>query len=56
VEALALRRKGAIVQTIAPDVDSAAALGGDFMDPEPRQRVLAAGYRQGLRLATSTAR
>ncbi len=53
VEALALRRKGAIVQTVAPDLDSAAALGGDFMDPEPRQRVLAAGYRQGLRLASS---
>ncbi|TML99282.1 MAG: hypothetical protein E6G05_12645 [Actinobacteria bacterium] len=53
VEALALRRKGAIVQTVAPDMDSAAAMGGDFMDPEPRKRVLAAGYRQGLRLASS---
>jgi NTE family protein len=56
VEALALRGKGAIVQTVAPDLDSAAALGGDFMDPEPRQRVLAAGYRQGLRVARSIAR
>ena len=53
VEALALRRKGAIVQTVAPDMDSAAAMGGDFMDAEPRKRVLAAGYRQGLRLASS---
>lgn len=53
VEALALRRKGAIVQTVAPDMDSAAAMGGDFMDPEPRKRVLAAGYRQGLRLASA---
>jgi NTE family protein len=56
VEALALRRKGAIVQTVAPDVDSAAAMGGDFMDPEPRKRVLAAGYRQGLRLGSSPQR
>ena len=53
VEALVLRRKGAIVKTVAPDLDSAAAMGGDFMDPEPRKRVLAAGYRQGLRLASS---
>jgi NTE family protein len=53
VEALALRRKGAIVRTVAPDIDSGAAIGGDFMDPEPRRRVLAAGYRQGLRLASS---
>jgi len=56
VEALALRRKGAIVQTVAPDLGSAAALGGDFMEPEPRQRVLAAGYRQGLRLARASPR
>ncbi len=52
VEALALRRRGAVVQTLAPDIDSAAAMGGDFMDPEPRTRVLAAGYRQGLSVAT----
>jgi NTE family protein len=56
VEALALRRRGAIVQTVAPDLEAASAMGGDFMDPEPRQRVLAAGYRQGLRLATVTRR
>ncbi len=56
IEALALRRKGAIVQTVAPDLDSAAAMGGDFMDPEPRKRVLGAGYRQGLRLGSSTPR
>ncbi len=51
VEALALRRRGAIVQALVPDIDSAAAMGGDFMDPEPRARVLAAGYRQGLKVA-----
>jgi NTE family protein len=49
VEALALRRRGAVVRTIAPSTDSSAAMGGDFMDPEPRTRVLAAGYAQGLR-------
>jgi NTE family protein len=56
VEALALKRRGAIVQTIAPDVECAAAMAGDFMDPEPRSDVRAAGYRQGLRLGRSTLR
>jgi NTE family protein len=56
VEAIALRRRGAIVQTVAPDVDSAAAIGGDFMDAEPRHRVLAAGYRQGQRMAAASPR
>jgi len=27
-------------------------MGSDFMDREPRARVLAAGYRQGLQVAT----
>jgi NTE family protein len=56
VEALALKRRGAIVQTVAPDVESAAAMGGDIMDPEPRSGVLAAGYRQGFRLGGTTPR
>jgi NTE family protein len=56
VEALALKRRGAIVQTIAPDVEAAAAMGGDFMNPEPRSDVRAAGYRQGLRVAGATPR
>jgi NTE family protein len=56
VEALALKRRGAIVQTIAPDVECAAAMAGDFMDPEPRSDVRAAGYRQGLRLGRATPR
>ncbi len=51
VEAMALRRRGALPRTIAPDADSSAAMSGDFMDPEPRARVLAAGYEQGLREA-----
>jgi NTE family protein len=52
VEALALRRRGAVVRTVAPDTESSAAMGGDFMDPEPRARVLAAGYAQGLRMGS----
>jgi NTE family protein len=55
-EALALKRRGAIVRTVAPDVESAAAMGGDFMDPEPSRRVLAAGYQQGRALAVATPR
>ena len=48
VEALALRRRGAVVRTVHPNLECAAAMGADFMDPEPRSSVLAAGYRQGL--------
>ncbi|MBV8987956.1 MAG: patatin-like phospholipase family protein [Solirubrobacterales bacterium] len=51
VEALALRRRGAVVETVAPSTEAAALMGVNFMDPEPRAHVLAAGYRQGLRLA-----
>jgi NTE family protein len=53
VEALALRQRGARVRTIAPNAESAAAMGLDYMDSEPRIRVLACGYRQGLRAAAS---
>jgi NTE family protein len=51
IEALALRRRGATVQTVAPNAECAATMGADFMNREPRSRVLAAGYRQGLALA-----
>lgn len=47
VEALALRRRGATVHVVGPDPSCAAVMGVDFMNPEPRARVLAAGYRQG---------
>jgi hypothetical protein len=40
------------VVTVAPDRESAAAIGSNLMSHEPRDRVLAAGYRQGLSLAT----
>jgi NTE family protein len=51
IEALALRRRGARVRTIAPNAECAAAMGANFMDQEPRSRVLSAGYRQGLLVA-----
>ncbi len=54
LETLALRRRGAAVQSVAPNLESAAAMGSDFVDREPRGRVLAAGYRQGLALGGST--
>jgi NTE family protein len=53
LEALAVSRRGADVQTVAPNVECAATMGVNFMDREPRERVLAAAYRQGLSLASS---
>ncbi len=53
IESLVLRRRGASVQAVAPNVESAGAMGTNFMDREPRSRVLAAGYHQGLALATA---
>jgi len=50
LEALALRRRGASVQLVAPNRECAVAMGTNFMDREPRARVLAAGYQQGLQL------
>jgi NTE family protein len=56
VEALVLRRRGARVRTIAPNAECAAAMGSNFMDEEPRTRVLSAGYRQGLLVAADGGR
>jgi len=53
IENLALGRRGAAVKTVAPNIECAAAMGSNFMEAEPRIRVLAAGYRQGLRVAES---
>ncbi len=53
LEALALRRRGAAVQLVAPNLECAEAMGANFMDREPRRRVLAAGYRQGLQLGAA---
>jgi NTE family protein len=51
VEAMVLRRRGADVRVIAPSAECASAMGTNFMDPGPSDRVIAAAYRQGLRLA-----
>lgn len=56
LESLVLRRRGASVQTVAPNAECAAAMGSNFMDSEPRTRVLAAGYRQGLLVAANGGR
>jgi NTE family protein len=49
IETLALKRRGASVQTITPNAECADAMGSNLMDREPQARVLAAAYRQGLR-------
>jgi NTE family protein len=51
VEALALRRRGALVETVAPNAESATGMGSDLMNRDRRERVLAAGYQQGLAAA-----
>ena len=51
LERSAVERRGASVEIVPPDAGSAAAMGEALMDPRPRQKVLAAGYRQGRRLA-----
>lgn len=51
VEGLALQRRGAVVSTLAPDSESARAMGGDFMDGRRRSATQQAGYAQGLRAA-----
>ncbi len=56
LEAMTLRRRGAAVKTVAPNAECAAAMGSNFMDAEPRTRVLAAGYRQGLLVAADNSR
>jgi NTE family protein len=50
-EALALRHRGASVQTIEPDAASAEAMGTNLMSRRRRTAVIAAGHAQGLRLA-----
>lgn len=55
LEALVLRRRGAVVRLVAPSSEAAALIGLNFMDREPSERVLAAGYRQGLTLGRAEA-
>jgi NTE family protein len=54
LESLALRGRGAAVQTLAPNLECTEIMGTNFMDGEPRGRVLAAAYRQGLALVTAS--
>jgi NTE family protein len=49
IEVQALRRRGAQVQRVMPDRDS-AGLMGVLMDGRPLPKVIAAGYAQGLAL------
>jgi NTE family protein len=53
LETQTLRRRGARVRHIAPDAAAADAMGTNLMDSGPSERVLAAGYRQGLALAVA---
>jgi NTE family protein len=55
IEVAVLRRRGADVTVIAPDRDSARAMGEDLMNPRRSDRALAAGYRQGREFAGSIA-
>jgi NTE family protein len=48
-ESMALRARGAHVETIVPDGPSLAAIGPNLMDARRRQAVAAAGYAQGRR-------
>jgi NTE family protein len=52
IESMALRRRGATVRTFAPSADCAAQMGDNLMDRRRVGKVLAAGYRQGLDIAT----
>ncbi len=49
-EALALRHHGALVSTVSPDRDSAAAMGLNLMAAGRRAAVIAAGLAQGRRM------
>jgi NTE family protein len=55
-EALALRHRGASVQTVNPDAESAQAMGTNLMSRRRRPEVIAAGHAQGVQLALSDAR
>jgi NTE family protein len=50
IETLVVRRRGANVQTVGPSASSSEAMGLNLMDRTRADRVLSAGYRQGLEL------
>jgi NTE family protein len=51
IERQALQRRGAEVVHVRPDDAAASAMGHELMAAGHRREALAAGYRQGLRLA-----
>ena len=51
IEATALRRRDATVTVIAPDADSAEAMGENLMRASARAAVIEAGFAQGAALA-----
>jgi NTE family protein len=48
-ETLALRQRGATVETVVPDEASAAAMGMNLMNRRRVEQVLDAAYAQGVR-------
>jgi NTE family protein len=55
VELQILRGRGARVRHVVPDVDSAIAMGADFMAQAPTADALTEGYRQGRALTLTPA-
>ena len=53
LEGLALRRRGATVRTYGPNAACVREMGNNLMDRGRAAGVLAAGYRQGLEIASS---
>jgi NTE family protein len=53
LETQILRRRGARVRHVGPDAEAARAIGPNLMDARASERVLAAGYRQGLAVGAS---
>jgi NTE family protein len=56
VEAAALRRRGCEVTVIAPDTNSADAMGTNLMSSGSRNAVIDAGFAQGAALAGASSR
>jgi hypothetical protein len=53
LEIQALKRRGATVEHVAPDIAAAMAMGTNFMAPGRAAPALAAGYAQGHSLAVA---
>lgn len=51
IEATGLRRRGAEVTVVSPDVDASAAIGENLMRASARGAVIEAGFTQGAAMA-----